>query len=149
MTAKAKHPGGRPMKYNNCMDLDAECEIYFESCHYEIDEWGDYVIGDDGNYVKLEKPIPYTITGLAMALKTSRRFLLNYEKKEEFFHTIKKHKLRVENYAEVGLHTKKAAGPIFALKNFKWTDKTEQEISGPGGKELNTTFIFIDPEAKK
>lgn len=116
------------MKWNNCLDLDAECELYFESCIYEDDEYGAYRLR--------EKPIPFTITGLAMAMNTSRRTLMNYEERDEFFHTIKKHKLRVENYAEQRLYSGNAAGPIFALKNFDWKDKTETDLNVSGPIEI-------------
>lgn len=118
--------GGRPLKYNNCLDLDIDCELYFESCLYEDDD-------DYGSYQKRDKPIPLTITGLALALGTSRQTLMNYENRGEFFDTIKRHKTRIENFAELRLYENNATGPIFALKNFGWKDKSEQDlkVSGP------------------
>ena len=41
-----------------------------------------------------------TISGLAVALDTSRRTLVNYEEKEEFFHTIKEAKQFIESVIE-------------------------------------------------
>jgi len=116
---------GRKLLYNNCLDMDMDCELYFESCLYEDDDYGEYE--------KREHPIPFTITGLALTLNTSRQTLINYEERDDFFDTIKRHKLRVENYAELRLFGSNATGPIFALKNFGWKDKTEQDltVSGP------------------
>ena len=101
---------GRPLLFNNCMDLDAACEVYFEECE--------------------ENETPLTITGLALALNTTRRTLLDYEERGEFIHTIKKHKSRVENFAELKLYSHHSTGAIFALKNFGWKDKTEREHTG-------------------
>lgn len=69
---------------------------------------------------------PYTVTWLAIWLWTTRETLMDYESKDEFSDTIKKAKLKCENYAEKQLHIKQSpTWPIFALKNFGWKDKTE------------------------
>ena len=75
---------------------------------------------------------PYTVTGLALALDVDRRTLLNYSEKDEFFPTIKKAKLRVENYLEKRLiNDSSTTGIIFNLKNnYDWRDKQEIEHSG-------------------
>ncbi len=112
-------PFGRPLKYNNCLDLDMDCEMYFDSCFYKVDEWGE--LTDE----KREIPEPLTITGLALALHTSRETLMNYEKREDYFDTIKRHKLRIENSYEKALRRSGKAGDIFGLKNFGWKDKSE------------------------
>ena len=104
---------GRPKKYRNCLDLDMDAEIYFESCIYDED------------YKLLEMPIPFTITGLAIALNMDRDSVLNYAKDKDFFGTIKRHKLRVENDYEIALRKNGKAGEIFGLKNFGWKDKSE------------------------
>ena len=88
---------------------------------------------------------PYTVTGLALYLDCDRDTLLNYEKKEAYFGTIKKAKLRIHNYAEESLWTaRNTTGVIFNLKNnWDWKDKTEidQNISG----ELKQSLIkFVD-----
>ena len=126
---------GRPLLYNNCLDLDMDCELYFESCFFEVDEWGD--ITDELR----EKPIPYTITGLALALGTDRATLVRYGKKEDFYNTIKKHKLRVENDYEIALRRKGTAGEIFGLKNFGWKDKTERDLNVSGPVKIGVTHI--------
>lgn len=107
-----KNKGGRPLKYETVEELDKAINKYFADCNM------------------LEEP--YTITGLALALDVDRKTLINYEKRDEFFHTIKKAKLRVENYLEKKLiKDTSTTGIIFNLKNnFEWKDKSEVEHSG-------------------
>ena len=75
-----KNKGGRPLKYETVEELDEAINKYFAERDM-LDE-------------------PYTITGLALALDVDRRTLTNYSNKEEFFSTIKRAKLKVENYLE-------------------------------------------------
>lgn len=79
-----------------------------------------------------------TMTGLAIALGfCDRQSLYDYEKNELFSCTIKKALLRVENAYEQSLFGNAVAGPIFALKNMGWKDKTEQEVKYPDGITVN------------
>jgi len=103
-------PVGKPLKFGDCWQLDHDCFAYFEEC----DENGE----------------PYTITGLALALETTRKTLIEYANRPEYVNTIKYYKTKVENYAEKNLFGRNPTGPIFALKNFGWQDKTQQEHSG-------------------
>jgi hypothetical protein len=71
-----------------------------------------------------------------LALDCDRHTLVNYEEREGFFTTIKKAKLKVENYLE----TKALKGDIvpvmtiFNLKNnFGWKDKTELDHKSTDG----------------
>lgn len=107
-----KNKGGRPLKYETVEELDEAINKYFADCDM------------------LEEP--YTITGLALALDVDRRTLTNYSNKEEFFPTIKRAKLKVENYLEKRLiKDTSTTGIIFNLKNnFDWKDKQEIEHSG-------------------
>ena len=102
-----KHAGGRPPKYTEAEEMQKKIDKYFEDC-------------------KLNNR-PYTITGLGLALDMSRQDLINYSKKEKFFDTIKKAKMRVENYLEERLiNDSSATGIIFNLKNnYGWKDKQE------------------------
>ena len=113
-------PAGQPLKFKTVKILKDKCDKYFHDCLYAVDE--------DGKEALREIQIPFTITGLALALGTSRQTLMNYEKKEQYFDAIKAAKTRVENYAEKRLYASNAAGPIFALKNFGWRDKQEMDI---------------------
>ena len=102
-----KHAGGRPPKYTEVEEMQKKIDKYFIECD-------------------LNKK-PYTITGLGLALDMSRQDLINYSKKEKFFDTIKKAKMRVENYLEERLiNDSSATGIIFNLKNnYGWKDKQE------------------------
>lgn len=124
-------------KFDNAKDIEDTLVRYFEEC----DENGE----------------PYSVTGLALALGTSRKVLLDYEHcmddlenrnnklkslddetKLEISNTIKRAKAICENYNEIKLLdpsiSKSPIGYIFALKNFGWVDK--QEIVNTDKKAL-------------
>ena len=98
---------GRPRKYKNVEELQLLIDEYF----YECD--------------KAKRP--YTITGLALYLDMDRKSLLRYEKdyEDEFCHTIKRAKERVQEFVECCLFKRGIApGVIFNLKNnFGWEEK--------------------------
>ena len=105
MVSKEKKVG-RPKKYTKAEEMQEKINKYFENCD--------------------KKGYPYTITGLALALDLDRKSLLNYSKEEEFFHTIKKAKQKVEEFLEMCLYKQSVTGVIFNLKNnFGWVDKQE------------------------
>lgn len=112
---------GRPLKFETVEELESKINAYFETT--PKDEW--------------------TITGLAIALDTFRKVLMDYEsgkyddEDREFSNTVKKAKHLVENSYEIDLKKHGRSGTIFALKNFDWKDKTEQEIDHKG---LNIQF---------
>ena len=103
---------GRPLKFKTLPELEKVIDKYFQDT--PIDEW--------------------TITGLALALDTSRKVLCEYEDKDEFSNTIKKAKLIVENGYEIDLKKHGRAGTIFALKNFDWKDRNETDLTSGGEK---------------
>lgn len=112
-------PRSRPLKFQSVEELQAKIDEYF------ADKLVPKQLGDTFYYE------PITITGLALALDTSRETLCNYELRDDFFDTVRRAKLRVEEYAERQLYLgKSAAGPIFALKNHGWSDKQQVEQSG-------------------
>jgi len=121
-------PAVRPPKWTSVEQLQGLIDEYFES-------------------VKEPKPVgdtfyfePITITGLALALDTSRETLCDYQEKDEFSDTIKRAKLRCENFAEKQLYLgKAAAGPIFSLKNFGWKDS----------QDVNNTHTFLQMPSVK
>lgn len=100
-------------------ELKERIDNYFNKCK-ELDE-------------------PLTLTGLCLELGVSRQTLCNYENRvttfvgmsdeeiEEFLYTIKRAKLKIENYAEKQLFSgKNPAGIIFNLKNnYGWKDVQE------------------------
>lgn len=100
-------PAGRPLKYANAAEIIPLIEKYFNDTPKE--EW--------------------TITGLALALDTSRQTLINLEGRGEFFDTIKRAKEMVEHSYEIDLKKSGRTGTIFALKNFDWKDKQEVDTN--------------------
>ena len=118
-----KHPGGRPLKFSTPEELQAKIDAYFAD-----------LFDDDG---KARRPV--TITGLALALDTSRETLCDYQHRDEFSDTVLRAKLRVERFAEEQLYLcRNSNGPIFALKNFGWKDVQQKEIAGPNGGPIKT-----------
>ena len=113
VVSKKKNKIGRPRKYTNVEELQDLIDEYFKMC-------------DDNHR-------PYTITGLALYLDMDRKSLLRYEKEydDEFCHTIKKAKERVQEFVECCLFKKGiTAGVIFNLKNnFGWQDKQEVDTN--------------------
>ena len=99
---------GRPLKFKTVEEIQQKIDAYFEAA----------IVGE------------YTITGLALALDTNRKVLIDYEGRDEFSNTIKKAKTRVENDYELALRRNGRAGDIFGLKNFGWKDKMDVENSG-------------------
>ena len=126
---------GRPMKFKSNKELQQKIDQYFQEC--------------DRN------GRPYTITGLALALETTRQTLLDYEKKyTEFSDTVKRAKLRIENYAEEQLFVNKnTAGIIFNMvNNFGWKNKhdIDNNIANKDGKPFeinqNVDLRKLDPQ---
>ena len=105
-------PAGRPLKWQSVDEIIPLIEKYFKDTPRE--EW--------------------TITGIALALDTSRNTLMEYEGKDEFSNTIKKAKEMVENSYELDLKKYGRSGTIFALKNFDWKDRTESDLTSKGEK---------------
>jgi hypothetical protein len=103
------HPGGRPLKFQTPEDLEAKGLEYIKLCE--------------------SAGRPMTITGMAIHLDTSRETLMDYQERDQFSDTVKKLKSYCEDYAEQSMYIgKNPAGAIFALKNFGWRDRTEQDL---------------------
>lgn len=113
---------GRPRKYQNVEELEQLIEEYFSKCD--------------------ETKRPYTITGLALYLDMDRKSLLRYEKdyEDEFCHTIKRAKERVQEFVECCLFKKGIAqGIIFNLKNnFGWQENQKVDAT------VNNKVVIID-----
>ena len=116
MADKPKHAGGRPLNWKTVEELQPLIDKYFDDC--------------------IKDKEPFTITGLALALKTGRETLLDYEHKrgDKFSDAIKEAKLRCQNYAEKYLYSgKQVAGAIFNLSaNYKWENKIIQDVNVKG-----------------
>ena len=114
---------GRPPKFTTPDQVFKIAETYFGAC--------------------IKKNEPYTVTGLAMALGTTRKTLVEYEKKgNELSDAIKRCKTVIENFYECRLSFPNPAGAIFALKNFGWTDRMDLVSEG---KATNIGKVVILP----
>lgn len=102
---------GKAVKFKSVKELERLIEGYFEECERTNE--------------------PLTITGLALFLDTTRKTLMEYQRKDKFADTIKRAKLRVENAYEKRLINRGNSGDIFALKQFGWRDKFDQELMSP------------------
>jgi len=111
-------PGGRPPRFKSVDELEKLLDEFIYS-------------GE-----------PITMTGLALHLGfINRQSMYDYEAKPEFTCAIKKARAMVENSYELALAKGNGnAGHIFALKNFGWSDRTQQEISGPDGGAVQNDF---------
>lgn len=108
---------GRLKKYEKVEDMEKDIQKYFAKQDVE--------------------GLPYTVSGLALALGMTRETLLRYEENDIFSDTIKRAKQKIEEYVETRLFVSGiATGVIFNLKNnFGWKDKQEIEQNG----EMNNT----------
>lgn len=151
MSQEGKNKGGRPLKFKTVKELQTKIDAYFEYCDpHESEELQVVPIYKDkkrvGEEIKKVKTVsqqrPYTITGLAYWLDTSRETLLNYEENSKYFDTIKKAKERIHNFTEEKLYGgAHPTGVIFNLKNnWGWKDKTEVEESGEKHIVVETRF---------
>ena len=116
---------GRPKKYESAEAMQKDIDKYFADCD--------------------EKGRPYTVSGLAYALGTTRRTLLDYQEKDDFSHTIKNAKTKIELFNEEMLYSKDVSttGVIFNLKNnYGWKDK--QEIEAEVNSEVKIKIDLID-----
>ena len=156
-----------PMKFESADDLEQKIEEYFLSCVSPVMEWinnpeydakehdrcidnlEEYDIPKkirvqktDGNGNPIYEQIePYTISGLAYALGTSRNVLLSYQKMEHTTmdeeeqrrcaHAIKRAKNKIQEYVDKYMFKgKNQTSAIFVAKNnFGWIDKSEQDLN--------------------
>ena len=100
--------GGRPLKFAKPKDLKDAVNVYLNET--PIEEW--------------------TVTGLCLAIGTSRVVLDDYAKRPDYSAIVTEAKLRVENSYELSLRKNGRTGDIFALKNFGWKDQSQVESVG-------------------
>lgn len=109
-------PAGRPLKFKSVEELDTKIAEYFAYCD--------------------EQKKPYTVTGLAIYLDTSRETISEYYERPEFVDIIRKAKDKCEGYlVENALQGKNnPVFSIFVLKNsYGYKDKTELDHSSSDG----------------
>lgn len=153
MAEQETNPIGRPLKFQSVEELETAINGYFDWCDKEYDtrKWSHDEIEVDANGKRVclscwqtlpsrgcmlisgerKERKPYTVTGLALWLDTTRRTLLDYQAKDSFSHTILRAKQRIENYAAEALFDSgvPTRGVIFSLSNnHEWAEKTETVI---------------------
>lgn len=107
---------GQPPLFDNVAELEEKVESYKA-------------------YLELTGKPP-TIAGLAYYTGLDRKTIYNYEKKDEFFHAIKRFRDWVMmNYEELAIE-KGNGGIVFLLKNYGYNDKQEIEHSGEIGVSI-------------
>ncbi len=120
---KEKRPVGRPRAISSPEEMDRLVENYLQMCN------------DSGT--------PITLTGLILALGLSCRDSLDeYKKYPGFSDSVKRAKLYIENAYENRLCGDKPTGPIFALKNFGWSDKSEVDVTSSDGSMTPKAPIY-------
>lgn len=144
MTDIQRHAGGRPLKFQSVKELQKKIDAYFADCDPHMEEVTEWLEArdKDGKLLKdkhglnylvqvthkiMTKQVPYTFTGLANFLGTSRETLNEYSERPEFVDSIRYALSRCEEYVEQTLFTSpNVTGPIFNLKNnYGWRDRSE------------------------
>jgi hypothetical protein len=129
MSKLTGNPNGRPLMYKTNEELSKSIDEYFDYCDNRIKQ----VHSKEGETYAVSNPEPYTMSGLAYALGMERTSLIAYKTREEFSHTIKRARARVEADVERRMNDKETFTPglIFNLKNNfgGWKDKTESETT--------------------
>jgi len=145
---------GRPLKFKTVEELQEKVDAYFESCFEpemkrvlndaakskkeditDADYRWEPILDYNGDPLSLQVK-PFTVTGLANYLETTRDLLIDYADKDEYSDTIKRAKGLIHQYAEEYLFTgKNQSSVIFNLKNnWGWVDKTETDHTTKGEK---------------
>ncbi len=121
--AKGINPVGRPPMFKTAEELQNKVDEYFETGRNVRK-----IVEGTGTKLRTTDVAIITITGLALYLGfCDRQSLYDMQELPKFTCTIKKARCRVErNYEELAQVNSNPAGPIFALKNMGWRDRTEQ-----------------------
>lgn len=136
---------GRPLKFKSVEELETKINEYFNKCDKNTKQF----VTKDGELIEVPDPIPYTISGLAYHLDTSRRTLIDYEERDdEYSHTIRKAKDRCEAFAEESLWKPKiATGIMFNLQNnYGWRQKQELDANLSGGLDNTNVNVKMSKE---
>ena len=136
---------GRPKKFKTVEELKELIDNYFDSC-FEI----------EAKTGVTYQSRPFTVSGLAYALGTSRQTLMRYEKEfTEYSDTILLAKARIEQYAEEQLFKlRNPNGAMFALKNNwrGWEDSTTNKLIGDKEQDaiqIEQQIQFYIPDNKR
>jgi hypothetical protein len=123
---------GRPLAFKSPKELQDKIEEYFAYCDNRMVE---VMNKETGETFMLNKPAPYTMGGLAVALDVDRRTIVNYSNEHDYFLIINKARARIEQQLEERMAEKETFSPgqIFISKNgFGWKDKNETDLNHSG-----------------
>ena len=139
-----RNKGGRPLKFKTVAELQEKIDAYF----YECDNHRTEVVAKNGDIVLVKRPTPKTITGLALALETTRETLLDYELLyKDYNKVVREAKMRCQNDTESRGLAGELSAPvtIFTLKNnYGWKDKQEIEQTGDMGLNISVVNFATD-----
>jgi len=143
------HAGGRPRKFNTPEEMQDIIDAYFEDRKPEPvkDDDGNVLLDKKGNQVwKINPP---SLSGLALALGfVDRQSIYDYEKNKKFSCTMKRARLRCENWAEeAGLSGEAPSSMIiFVLKNYGWRDDKSLQLDGKLDSRIEHIITFTENE---
>jgi hypothetical protein len=133
------NPVGRPLSFKNVEELEAAIDAYFDYCDNRLKQ----VHSKEGESYAIANPEPYTMSGLAYALGVDRKTIINYQRKDEYFHTINRARARVEADIDRRMNDKETFTPglIFNAKvNFGWIDQTNIDVT-TNGKDMPAPIL--------
>ncbi len=126
-----------------CAELEKRIQKYFSSrLALQYGKNGELLVDTKGKPIKKQE-LPYTLTGLALALGLDSRDALFEFKDEKMQRTVKMAIMKIEEYAEEKLFSKEAFSGVklFLAVNFdRWQEKDTDEIDDE---------YIIPEEAKK
>ncbi|MBQ9976197.1 MAG: hypothetical protein IJP16_06765 [Clostridia bacterium] len=112
----------------NARELEKRIDKYFKSrLREQIDKNGEVVLDSHGKPIK-KQDIPFTLTGLALALGLDSREALYSFEDEEMQRLVRRAVMRIEEYAEERLFSKDSFSGVklFLTVNFdRWQDNDE------------------------
>lgn len=126
---EGKHAGGTPPAWEDPDEVQAVIDQYFEECDKKI------IVKQHAHskgITEVETPTPYTMAGLARALKISRETLNQYKKHEKFADIIMHARAKVHEQnltlGLVGCHDSKIAALNLA-SNYGYATKKDVELT--------------------
>ena len=112
--------GGRPRAFKNKQELEDALQRYKD-------------------YLR-ETNKPPTIAGLSYFTGIDRQSIYNYQKRDEYFDTIKSFRDWVMmTYEEIAIE-KGNGGIVFLLKNYGYTDKQDIDLNGNLGLKIEIDY---------
>jgi hypothetical protein len=129
---------GHPLKFESVEILQAKIDDYFANVGWQKREVYDKKRQELVEVLVYE---PATITGLAIALDTSRKVLCEYQDRDGYSNAINRAKAKCEHSLEYGAlagHLNPAMAIFSAKNNYDWKDKSEQDVKQTGELIIKT-----------